>query len=77
MDTLFDDPSGNIIGWICVLTGAFAICGAVFQWDFFMNPSNQTSRALRDFLGASGYRIIQTVLGTAMIALGCLLNFSQ
>ena len=61
-------------GWLFVVGGAFAVCGAVFNWSFFMNDNAQTSRALREFLGESVYRCVMVVLGVFLIFCGLLLT---
>lgn len=63
-----------IWGWFFVVGGAFAICGAVFNWSFFMNDNAQTSRALQEFLGESVYRCVMVFLGGFLIFCGLLLT---
>lgn len=71
---LFDIMPDGILGWVFVSMGVFAICGATFQWGFFMNANDQSSRLLREVLGTTGFRIFQVVVGAIMVALGILLT---
>ena len=68
------DEEYSIWGWFFVLAGVFAVCGAVFNLSVFMNARNQNTRALRELLGESFYRLVMVVLGSFMIFLGLLLT---
>lgn len=58
------DPKGLII----VACGLFSICGAFFNWDWFMN--HRKARFLSNFLGRSGARLLYGILGGALVVLG-------
>jgi len=63
----------NPVGLIFVAAGVFSICGAAFDWDWFIN-----SRKARFFvatLGRNGARIFYGVLGIAVVILGALMTF--
>ncbi|MEQ9406883.1 MAG: hypothetical protein RIK87_04120, partial [Fuerstiella sp.] len=68
------DQGDVLWGWLFVVGGALAVCGAVFNWSVFMNDTAQTSRALRALLGESVYRCVMIVLGVVLILLGLLLT---
>ena len=57
--------------WFIVGAGVFAICGAWFDWDFFMN--HRKARVFVRLFGRNGTRLFYGVLGTAILVLGVLL----
>lgn len=60
----------RFVGLQLVLLGAFAICGAAFQWRFFMkNYKNQT---LASWIGVPAVRILYIVLGAGLAGYGLL-----
>lgn len=61
----------NPVGLIFVAAGIFSICGAAFDWDWFIN-----SRKARFFVatfGRTGARIFYSVLGIVIVVLGTLI----
>lgn len=64
---------GQPFGWLFVLAGGFAICGAVCNWDWFMN--HRKARFLCSLITRTGARIFYTVLGTLLVVLGVLAAF--
>jgi len=61
------------MGWIIMAAGIFAICGAVFNWDWYMN--NYKARFFVDIMGRTGTRIFYGIFGTVLIVLGLLFAF--
>lgn len=59
------------IGWLIVAGGVFGICGAVFDWEWFMN--HRKAQALIRLFGRNGTRIFYVILGIALVVLGILL----
>jgi len=62
----------NPFGLIFVAAGLFSICGAVFDWDFFIN--NHKARLFVFLFGRTGARIVYAVLGIALMVLGILIT---
>lgn len=60
----------NFFGLIFVAFGAYAVAGAAYDWEFFMN--SRKSRFMVAVLGRNGARIFYGVLGIALIVLGIL-----
>ncbi len=58
---------------IVVAAGLFSVCGAVFDWDFFIN--NYRARPFVMLFGRTGARIFYTGLGLFLMVLGVLLMF--
>jgi hypothetical protein len=58
-------------GWLLVAIGVFAVSGAVFQWDFFMN--HPKARFFVRLIGLRGTRIFYALLGTALAVMGVLI----
>jgi hypothetical protein len=50
--------------------GTFAVCGAVFDWEFFM--THWKAVPIVGLLGRKGARIFYGLLGTALIIAGVL-----
>ena len=59
------------IGLLVAAAGLFAIAGAVFNWDFFMN--NRKARLFVSLLGRNGARVVYVILGGIIITLGALI----
>lgn len=55
-------------GLLIVACGLFSICGAFFNWDWFMN--HRKARFLSNLLGRQGARLFYGALGTALVVLG-------
>jgi hypothetical protein len=58
------------IGLLLVAFGAFAIAGAVMDWDFFMNA--RKARLVVAIIGRTGARIFYGLLGTIVLIAGAL-----
>jgi uncharacterized membrane protein YphA (DoxX/SURF4 family) len=58
------------MAWIFVAIGVFALAGAVFDWDWFMN--HPKARVLARALGRGGARIFYGVVGTGFVVGGLL-----
>ena len=58
-------------GLLLVAAGIFSICGAVFDWDWFMN--NRRARFFVSIFGRNGARVFYIVLGMLLIVFGILL----
>ncbi len=63
------DPTGLIF----VAIGAFAVCGAGFDWDFFMN--NRKAQFMSAILTRTGARIFYGLLGSGLFVFGVLMAF--
>jgi di/tricarboxylate transporter len=63
-----------VVGVVVIALGLFSICGAVFQWSFFME--DRKARRLIGIFGRQPVRIFYMILGSmfficgAMLALG-------
>jgi hypothetical protein len=64
----------NVAGLILVLGGVFSICGAVLNWDWFMN--HYKARLIVALLGRDGARVFYGLLGTVIVVTGLVLAFS-
>lgn len=60
----------NWLGLIFVAAGAFSICGAAFDWDWFLN--SYRARFFVAILGRTGARVFYGLLGLGFIVLGVL-----
>ncbi|MEO0375214.1 MAG: immunity 17 family protein [Cyanobacteria bacterium P01_A01_bin.17] len=60
------------MGWVAIACGVFSICGAVTDWDWFMN--NRRARLFVRLLGRTGARLFYGLLGSCLIILGVLLT---
>jgi hypothetical protein len=61
----------KLAGLTFVALGVFVICGAVFNWDWFMNDSK--ARFFTSLLGRTGARFFYVLFGCGLIVLGVLL----
>ena len=59
------------MGWLIVGCGAFAVCGAALDWDWFM--SNRKAQFFLRLFGRTGTRAFYGLLGAALIVLGILM----
>lgn len=59
------------MGWVLMGCGVFGICGAAFDWEWFMN--HRKARFFVGLFGRSGTRIFYGVLGAALVAMGVLM----
>ncbi len=57
--------------WILIAIGVFALCGAAFDWEFFMN--HRKARFFIRILGRPGTRIFYGLLGSALVVVGALI----
>jgi hypothetical protein len=60
----------NPIGLIFVAIGVFALCGAGFDWEWFMN--HRKARFFTSIFGRTGARIFYGLLGVGFVVLGVL-----
>jgi predicted small integral membrane protein len=58
-------------GWLCIAIGVFALCGAIFQWKFFM--TDERAQPFIRIFGTKGTRIFYGCLGSLFITLGIVL----
>lgn len=63
----------NPIGLFIVAAGAVSICGAAFDWDWFIN--SRKARFFVAILGRTGARILYGILGTVIVVTGLLITF--
>ena len=59
------------MGWVLAACGAFAISGAVFDWEWFMN--HRKAQFFVRLFGRTGTRIFYGILGAALVVLGVLI----
>jgi small neutral amino acid transporter SnatA (MarC family) len=59
------------MGWVLAGCGAFAICGAAFDWEWFMN--HRKAQFFVRLFGRNGTRVFYAVLGSALVVLGVLM----
>jgi len=62
----------NPFGLILVAFGIFSICGAVFDWDWFIN--SRKARFFVAIFGRTGARIFYGILGLVIIVIGVLVT---
>lgn len=55
-------------GIILVIAGLFSICGALFDWDWFMN--HRKAQFFNRIWGRQGTRIFYGALGIAIAVIG-------
>lgn len=60
----------NPMGLFLVAFGGFALCGAGFNWDWFM--MHRKARFMTAILTRTGARIFYALLGIALIVFGVL-----
>ena len=60
----------NPLGLILVAAGLISICGAAFDWDFFIN--SRKAQFFVSILGRTGARVFYAILGLVIIVLGVL-----
>jgi hypothetical protein len=61
----------NATGLIFVAAGIFSICGAAFDWDWFIN--SYKARFFVAIFGRTGARIFYGLLGIAIVVMGALM----
>jgi hypothetical protein len=62
----------NLFGLLIVAGGLFSICGAAFDWDFFLN--SRKARLFVSMFGRNGARIFYGILGLVIVILGTLIT---
>ena len=55
-------------GFFLIAAGIFSICGALFDWDWFMN--HRKAQFFNRIWGRQGTRIFYGALGIAMAVIG-------
>jgi hypothetical protein len=56
----------NLIGLMLAALGAFALSGAVFNWDFFMD--SKKGARMSKFMGRNGARVFYGLIGLAILS---------
>jgi hypothetical protein len=56
------------MGWVVVAIGAFCICGAALDWNWFIN--HWKSRVFLRIFGRLGARVFYTLLVAGLVVLG-------
>ena len=62
----------NPFGLLLVAAGVFSLCGAGFDWEWFMN--NRKARIIAAVLGRKGARAFYAILGIALVVFGVLVT---
>jgi hypothetical protein len=62
----------NPVGLLLVAAGIFCVCGAVLNWDFFMN--NSRAWLFVKIFGRNGARFFYVLLGAAITIGGVLMT---
>ena len=60
----------NLFGLLVIAIGIFSICGAAFDWDFFLN--NYKARFFVTILGRTGARMFYGIFGLVIVIVGAL-----
>lgn len=55
---------------VCLAVGIFSLCGAIYDWDFFMN--NYKAQVFVKLFGRNGARIFYGALGCFIILMSLL-----
>ena len=59
--------------WLCIAGGLFAIAGAAFNWDWFMQDPK--ANVFVRLLGRTGARVFYIIVGVSAIFLGIWAKF--
>ncbi|MFZ2958861.1 MAG: Imm17 family immunity protein [Candidatus Ozemobacteraceae bacterium] len=59
------------MGWLFVAIGIFSICGAIFEWNFFMN--HRKAQFLINLVGKTATRVFYGALGILLTIMGSLM----
>ncbi len=62
----------NPLGLLIVAAGAFSVCGAVCDWDWFIN--SRKARFWVAILGRNGARAFYAILGVGLVVFGILMT---
>lgn len=62
--------SSSVMGLVFIAIGLFAICGAGFNWDWFM--THRKARIFVALFTRTGARIFYALLGGGLVTLGIL-----
>jgi len=60
----------HLLGWFLAAGGAFSLCAAVLDWNWFMN--HRKAQRLVKWFGRGGARVFYGLLGTGLVVLGVL-----
>ncbi|MEM8780999.1 MAG: immunity 17 family protein [Cyanobacteria bacterium P01_G01_bin.49] len=60
-----------MMGLLVIAGGIFALCGAILNWDWYMN--HRKARFFVKIFGRTGARIFYGILGVGLIILGGLI----
>jgi len=58
----------NLAGLFFVAIGVFVMCGAIFNWEFFMMHCK--AWLLRTLFGRTGSRIVYVLFGAVFVVMG-------
>jgi immunity protein 17 of polymorphic toxin system len=59
------------MGWVIAASGAFAICGAALDLEFFMN--HRKAQLFVRMFGRNGARAFYGLMGSGLVVLGVLI----
>ncbi|MEZ6055708.1 MAG: immunity 17 family protein [Planctomycetaceae bacterium] len=62
----------NPIGLLFIAVGAFAACGGIFNWEWYMN--SRRARFFSAILSRTGARIFYVIVGTGIAVLGAMVT---
>lgn len=62
----------NPLGLVLVGCGIFSVCGAVFDWEWFIN--SRKAQFFVTIFGRTGARIFYGILGIAIAIMGALIT---
>lgn len=62
----------NPIGLVLAAAGIFSICGAYFDWDWFIE--SRKARLMVSLFGRNGARVFYGLLGTLITLMGLLIT---
>jgi immunity protein 17 of polymorphic toxin system len=58
----------NLAGLFFVAIGVFTMCGAIFDWEFFI--MHRKAWLIRTLFGRTGARIVYAILGAVFVGMG-------
>ena len=65
----------NSWGLIIVAAGLFSVCGAVFDWDFFIDSGK--ARLIVRMFGRAAARVFYGILGVVGVVVGALITLGM